>query len=81
MMLTHQSCVGLVDRVERRGLARRRRSDFDGRRVQVELTDAGEASVEKLAAVHQAQLQLLGPQLIASLASIVESVQVAEASH
>jgi DNA-binding MarR family transcriptional regulator len=80
LLLTHQSCVGLVDRAERRGLVHRSRSAVDARRVEVELTPEGEAAVEHLAAVHQAQLQLLGPSLIAALGAIVESVQVAEGS-
>jgi DNA-binding MarR family transcriptional regulator len=80
LLLTHQSCVGLVDRAERRGLVRRVRSVTDARRVEVELTPEGETAVEYLAAVHQAQLHLLGPDLIAALGAIVESVQVAEGS-
>jgi DNA-binding MarR family transcriptional regulator len=75
LLLTHHSTVGLVDRLERRGLVRRERHAVDQRRVQVTLTPEGEDIVTRLAAVHQAQLQLLGPELIASLNAIVASVQ------
>ena len=81
MLLTHHSCVGLVNRLERRGFVTRARSRLDARRVPVELTDAGEAAVERLAAVHQAQLQLLGPGLITALGTIVDSVSLQEAAH
>jgi DNA-binding MarR family transcriptional regulator len=78
LMLTHHSCVGLVNRLELRGLVHRSRDAVDGRRVHVELTPIGEDAVESLAKAHQAQLQHLGPELIASLAKVVDVVQHGE---
>lgn len=78
MLLTHHSCVGLIDRLERRGLVQRSRSTTDARVVPIELTTAGEATVARLATVGQSQLQLLGPDLIAALTSLIQSVNAAQ---
>jgi DNA-binding MarR family transcriptional regulator len=75
MLLTHQSAVGLIDRLEKRGLVERTRHSGDPRRVQVILTKDGDSTLTYFAGVFQAQLQLLGPELIASLTSILETVQ------
>jgi len=59
----HHSAVGLVDRLARRGLVRRRASGGDRRRVEVHLTPRGEALVRRLSAAHLEELRRIGPQL------------------
>jgi DNA-binding MarR family transcriptional regulator len=61
--IRHHSAVGLVDRLSRRGLVRRTVSCADRRRVDVRLTPAGEAKVERLSEAHLREIQLLGPGL------------------
>jgi DNA-binding MarR family transcriptional regulator len=47
--LAVNSVTDVVDSLERRGLARRRRNDADRRVVRVELTEAGQAAAETIA--------------------------------
>jgi len=53
----HHSAVGLVDRLEALGLARRALDPADARRVRVTPTAKGERRVAQLAAVHRDELQ------------------------
>lgn len=59
----HHTAVGLVDRLARRRLLRRVPDREDRRRVQVELTRAGEAVLGRLSAAHRDELRQLGPEL------------------
>ncbi len=59
----HHSVVGLVDRTERLGVVCRRREDTDARVVRLQLTDAGEARIARLTAVHLTELARLAPVL------------------
>jgi DNA-binding MarR family transcriptional regulator len=61
--LKHHSAVGLVDRLVRRGLVRRRRAAEDARRVEVSLTTRGEALIARLSAIHRDELRQIGPEL------------------
>jgi len=67
MHLRHHSAVGLVDRLTRRGLLRRKKDDQDRRRVRVSLTAQGEKVLSRLAVIHLEELRQLGPQLVRSL--------------
>ena len=67
MCIQHHSAVGLVDRLAERDLVRRAASRGDRRHVFVELTSHGERVLEELAAVHQAELKRIGPDLFAVL--------------
>jgi len=67
MHLRHHSAVGLVDRLTRRGLLKRKTDAEDRRRVRVCLTAKGEKVLVRLAIVHLEQLRRLGPQLVNSL--------------
>jgi DNA-binding MarR family transcriptional regulator len=49
--------VALVTRCESRGLVQRRRSDRDGREVEVHLLKKGERLLLRLAALHRAELK------------------------
>lgn len=51
--------VALLTRCEAAGLVQRRPSPLDRRRVEVHLLPAGEAVLERLAAMHRAELQSL----------------------
>jgi DNA-binding MarR family transcriptional regulator len=61
LALSHPGVVRLADRLERRGLVERRRSERDGRAVALRLTDAGRrAADEALAARGEAIAAALG---------------------
>ncbi|HEX7121432.1 MAG TPA: MarR family transcriptional regulator, partial [Gemmatimonadaceae bacterium] len=53
LQINHNSAVGLVDRLERRGLVSRRRDETDQRRVLIDLTPSGEAILHRLSLFHQ----------------------------
>ncbi len=59
----HHSAVGLVDRLDRLGLVRRRPAASDRRRVEVRLTARGEALIRRLSAAHLRELRELAPEL------------------
>ena len=65
------SAVGLADRLETSKLARRISSDEDRRQVHLTLTAKGQAKLEKLASIHQQELQTVGPALIQRLTAIL----------
>ena len=51
--------VALVDRCEKLGLVERRPGRLDRRVVEIHLLPAGEAKLERIAALHQDELQQL----------------------
>ena len=55
----HHGVVSLVSRCEAAGLVRRNVSGSDKRRVEVSLTEKGDARLDKLAALHRAELDSL----------------------
>jgi DNA-binding MarR family transcriptional regulator len=59
--------VELVDRLTRRGLVRRRRSNQDRREVLLDLTAKGEKLLQELALHHREELRETGPALISAL--------------
>jgi DNA-binding MarR family transcriptional regulator len=67
MRITHQSAVGLVDRMEEMRLVKRIIPKEDRRRVQVSLTAKGLKLLGKLYVVHCEELRSSGPQLTALL--------------
>ena len=71
LQIRHHSVVELIDRLESRGLARRRRSEADRRKVCVELTDEGERVLESLTIAHLGELESAGPALLEALQGIV----------
>ena len=72
LRLRHHSVVGLVDRLEARGLLLRQRdASADKRRVYVKLTESGEEVIQRLSLFHQEELRSLAPDLIASLEAIL----------
>ncbi|MBX7185784.1 MAG: MarR family transcriptional regulator [Vicinamibacteria bacterium] len=69
----HHSAVGLVDRLEALGLARRALDAADGRRVRVTPTAKGERRVAQLAAIHRDELQTTAKTLGGLLRKLVAS--------
>jgi len=67
LLLTHHAAVQLVDRLAKAGLAQRTTSRVDRRSVELTLTAAGAALLERLATLHQAEMLRREPALSASL--------------
>ena len=63
LQLRHHSVVGLIDRLVLEKLVSRAPSQTDRRQVLIALTRGGEATLEKLSALHREQLQRIGPEL------------------
>jgi len=63
LRIAAHSAVGLVDRLEAKGLIKRESAQEDKRKVLVKLTRRGLARLEKLAVAHQAELRTAGPLL------------------
>lgn len=60
LRISHQGAVALVQRCERAGLVRKRRSASDARRVEIHLTAAARRLVERIASKHVGELKRLG---------------------
>ena len=67
------TAVGLADRLEAAGFARRISADGDRRQVHLTLTPRGRARLETLAAVHQQELQSSGPALVRELSRLLDA--------
>jgi DNA-binding MarR family transcriptional regulator len=78
LLIRHHSAVGLIDRLEQRGLVERVRSMADRREVRVRLTVAGEAVLRRLTVIHRAELRNSGPRLVDTLGRLLERVQAEE---
>ena len=71
LQIQHHSTVELVDRLSKRTLVRRRRSDNDRREVLLELTPKGERLLQELAVHHRAETREMGPELVMSLKKVL----------
>jgi DNA-binding MarR family transcriptional regulator len=71
LQIKHHSAVGLVDRVEQRGLARREPSTVDNRRVHVVITAAGEDVLRSLTTAHREEHR----QLAGVLRNLTEQLE------
>jgi DNA-binding MarR family transcriptional regulator len=71
LQIQHHSAVELTDRLESKGLIRRARSQTDRREVLLGLTLRGEKLLKKLTVAHRAELQSMGPKLLAVLESAI----------
>jgi DNA-binding MarR family transcriptional regulator len=63
LLIKHNSAVELVDRLVEEGLIVREASSIDRRKVELRLTTLGREVLAKLASVHRAELQRVGPLL------------------
>jgi DNA-binding MarR family transcriptional regulator len=59
LQLQHHGVVALLSRCEESGLVVRRKSETDRRQVEVHLSRSGERHLERLAALHHAELKSL----------------------
>jgi DNA-binding MarR family transcriptional regulator len=71
MLLRHHSAVELSARLERRGWIERTRSREDRREVLLRLTGRGQRLLEKLSRLHDDELRVRGPRLIAALQMVM----------
>ena len=71
LQIQHNTAVELIDRLEARGWVRRKRAAADRRQVVVEITFRGNAKLEKLTQSHLDELRRTGPDLVASLQSLI----------
>jgi DNA-binding MarR family transcriptional regulator len=74
LVIRHHSAVGLVDRLEERGLVERIREGADRREVRLRLTARGEHLVAELAQSHQSELRRMAPQLVDALSGLLHEV-------
>jgi DNA-binding MarR family transcriptional regulator len=73
LFLRHHSTVELVDRLARLGMVARCKDPRDGRKVNVVLTERGEATLAGLAASHLSELGDQAPDLARALRKIALS--------
>src|SRR5207248_8252062 len=72
LQVKHHTAVSLVDKLEARKLAVRKRAPADRRNVNVELTKAGALLLTRLAAIHHHELQQRSPEIIDALRRLRE---------
>ncbi|HEY3756732.1 MAG TPA: MarR family winged helix-turn-helix transcriptional regulator [Opitutaceae bacterium] len=73
LQMRHNSAVGLVDRLSRRGLLRREADQKDHRCVRLRLTAAGNQIIARLSRAHLAELQSVGPALRRRLSAVMST--------
>ena len=73
LCVEHHTTVGLVDKLEKRGLVRRERGTEDRREVFLELTAAGTTLLRKLSLLHRDQLMRVGTHMVSSLDAILSA--------
>lgn len=73
MFIQHNSAVELVNRMEKAGVIVRQPGADDRREVWIRLTPAGRAILRRLALAHRMELERLGPELLTTLNSILQS--------
>ena len=71
LQVRHHTTVGLVDRMEARGLVRRSHAGTDRRQVFVRLTSRGEGMLPRLSLSHRAELRSVAPSLLRALDELV----------
>jgi len=72
LQVKHHTAVSLLDKLEARKLAIRRRTAADRRNVNVELTKAAALLLTRLAAIHHHELQQRSPEIIDALRRLRE---------
>lgn len=70
LQTTHHATVGLLNRLQKRGLVHREVSAEDRRCVIISLTPEGERVLRNLASVHRAELKKIGPLLVRLLVHV-----------
>lgn len=72
LFIQHHSAVELVNRLEQTGAIARRPGADDKREVWIRLTPAGRTTLRKLAVAHRTELERTGPELAATLQTILK---------
>lgn len=72
LFIQHHSAVELVNRLEQTGAVKRCPGTADKREVWIRLTASGRAALRKLALAHREELERFGPELVATLNSILK---------
>jgi DNA-binding MarR family transcriptional regulator len=72
LFIRHHSAVGLLDRLEERGLVERVRASPDRREVHARLTALGEEKLSRLSRVHREELRKSGPVLVDALRELLQ---------
>jgi DNA-binding MarR family transcriptional regulator len=73
LLIRHHSAVGLLDRLQERGLITRvRANDGDRRQVSVRLTREGHTRLKNLATAHRGELLTFGPDLVRALQALLQ---------
>ena len=75
LQLQHHSVVELVDRLAKRGLIQRTRSQEDRREVHVKLTPRGERILKQLTLDHGVELRTAASALITTLKKVMATPQ------
>ena len=81
LQIQHHSTVELVDRLARRGLIKRRRSESDRREVLLELTPRGDKLLQELALHHRSELREVAPDLVSALKKVVRDTQTSNGTR
>ncbi len=81
LQLQHHSAVELVDRLAKRALIQRTRSEEDGREVHVKLTPRGERRLKQLTLDNRVELRTAAPALITTLKKVMATTQVNHKGH
>jgi len=71
LQIQHHSAVELMDRLEKRGLVRRARSQVDRRQVLVQLTPSGERKLKRVSLPHRDELRTAGRKLLRALEQFI----------
>ena len=71
LQLKHHSVIGLVDRLEQRGLVKREHDIEDRRRVRLRLTRPGAALLADLSRAHRNELRAAAPTLVKALSRLL----------
>ena len=75
LLIRHNSAVELVDRLAEEDLLTREMSPSDRRKVELRLTTRGRNLLAKLASLHRAELQRIGPELERFFASLSKEAE------
>jgi DNA-binding MarR family transcriptional regulator len=81
LQLQHHSVVELVDRLAKRGLIQRTRSQEDRREVHVKLTPRGERILKQLTLDHGVELRTAASALITTLKKVMATTQGSHKRH
>lgn len=78
LLIRHHSAVGLIDRMEERGLIQRVRGPSDRRQVRVRLTAQGQDKLQRLSVIHRDELRNSGPALVEALDELLRRLHLKE---